>query len=82
MHWQINAGSLDIWGSEPFSHSYSVDYLNLDRTTLSSVGLATQVGSINANISDSATAVTNSSETLIRNQALHRFWDSLAADLC
>ncbi len=81
MHWQLKAGRLDVWGSEPFMHNYAVDYLNLDRTTLSSVGLATQVGSINANLSEGSTAVTNSSETLIRNQALHRFWDSLATDL-
>ena len=81
MHWQLNSGRLDIWGSEPFTHSYDVDYLNLDRTTLSSVGLATQVGSINANLSEGSTTVTNSSETLIRNQALHRFWDSLATDI-
>ncbi len=81
MHWQLKAGRLDVWGSEPFTHSYAVDYLNLDRTTLSSVGLATQVGSINANPGEGSTTVTNSSETLIRNQALHRFWDSLAADL-
>ncbi len=81
MHWQLEAGRLDIWGSQPFMQSYAVDYLNLDRTTLSSVGLATQVGSINANLSEGSSAVTNSSETLIRNHALHRFWDSLATDL-
>ena len=81
MHWQLKSGRLDIWGSQPYTRSYAVDYLNLDRTTLSSVGLATQVGSINSNLSEGATAVTNSSETLIRNQALHRFWDSLATDL-
>jgi len=81
LSWQLGAGVLDVWGSDPYTRSYAVDYLNLDRTTLSSVGLATQVGSINANLGETTSSVTNSSETLIKNQALHRFWDSLAADL-
>jgi len=81
MHWQLSADTLDVWGGAPYSRSYAVDYLNLDRTTLSSVGLATQVGSINANLGEVSSSVTNSSETLIKNQALNRFWDSLATDL-
>ena len=81
IHWEIDQGRLLIWGAQPYAQSYAVDYLNLDRTTLSSVGLATQVGSINAGLDGATANISNSSETLITNKALHRFWDSLEVDL-
>ncbi len=81
IHWEIKQDKLLVWGARPFVQSYAVDYLNLDRTTLSSVGLATQVGSINAGLNEGQATISNSSETLITNKALHRFWDSLETDL-
>ena len=78
--WQLNRGRLTIWGGEPYSKSYPVNYLNMHRRTQSSVGLATQVGTINASESGSG-SIANSSQTLIENTSDHHFWDSLLADI-
>jgi len=80
MYWQIDQGVLQLWGDKPYTMSYAVDYLNMDRFTRSRVGLATQVGTINAG-SDSSGGVSNSSQTSLENSADHHFWASLVNDL-
>jgi len=79
LFWQIENGVLQLWGDEPYTMSYAVDYLNIDRSTRSRVGLATQVGTINA--SADVGGVSNSSQTSLLNSADHHFWASLATDL-
>lgn len=77
--WQIEQNQLRVWSGAAYIHSYAIDYLNIDRRTQSSVGLATQVGTINA--ADSATSVANSSETRVENVSEHHFWYSLQTDI-
>ncbi len=77
---QIENGRLQLWGDEPYTQSYAVDYLNIDRSTRSQVGLATQVGTINAGPGTNG-GVSNSSQTSLLNTADHHFWASLATDL-
>ncbi len=80
--WQLEEGQLSIMGDDPYLEVYSVNYLNLSRTTNSSVGLATQVGSINLAIDSAGNGgKTNNSETLISNSATHDFWARLSQDL-
>jgi len=78
--WQISNGVLQLWGDKPYTKSYAIDYLNIDRSTRSRVGLATQVGTINAN-DDAGIGIANSSVTSLENSADHHFWASLANDL-
>ena len=88
-HWRLEEGLLVVRGESPFTDTYAVDYLNLDRTTRGSVGLATRVGSINASGvpgqggmgGGGSGGIANSSETLIESVAEHRFWESLARDV-
>jgi general secretion pathway protein D len=78
--WRINSSNLTIWSGVNYRASYSVNYLNIHRTTNSSVGLATQVGTINADDSNGY-SIANSSQTNIQNTSEHSFWASLEADL-
>ena len=78
--WQLRTGTLTVWGGKAFSFSYPINYLNIHRSTQSSVGLATQVGTINAT-DDSGTSIANSSQTRVENTSEHHFWDSLAVDV-
>jgi len=80
LYWQIDNGVLQLWGDKPYTKSYPVNYLNMDRSTRSRVGLATQVGTINAS-ADIGAGVSNSSQTSLENSADHFFWASLAIDL-
>ncbi|MFK7855584.1 MAG: pilus (MSHA type) biogenesis protein MshL [Granulosicoccus sp.] len=77
--WQIEHNKLRVWSGDAYIHSYAIDYLNIDRRTQSSVGLATQVGTINA--ADSTASIANSSETRVENVSEHHFWYSLQTDL-
>lgn len=81
LHWRIDNKVLHVWGRKSYSESYSVNYLNLDRTTRSRVGLATQVGTINALGDGAAAGASNSSQTALENTANHHFWTSLDNDL-
>ncbi|MFK8076222.1 MAG: pilus (MSHA type) biogenesis protein MshL [Granulosicoccus sp.] len=78
--WVVEESKLAIWSGKPFRYSYSVDYLNIQRSTTSSVGLATQVGTINA-ANSSGDSIANSSRTHIENSSSHDFWASIEKDL-
>ncbi len=77
--WQLQADLLSIWGGSRYSYSYPIDYLNISRRTQSSVGLATQVGTINASTENGSVA--NSSQTRVENTSEHHFWESLRTDI-
>jgi len=78
--WVITGRELRIHIGSPYRQSYAIDYLNLQRHTRSSVGLATRVGTINAANSD-GDSVANSSQTRVENNSNHDFWSSLQADI-
>lgn len=78
--WEISNDTLTIWNGDAYAHSYAIDYLNIDRRTQSSVGLATQVGTINAS-GDGASSIANSSQTRVENTSEHQFWGSVQADV-
>ncbi len=78
--WQLENRDLSIWTGEAYTHTYPVNYLNIYRRTQSSVGLATQVGTINAS-NESGSSIANSSQTRIENTSEHNFWDSLLVDI-
>ena len=86
-HWRLDAGLLVVRGDAPFTETYAVDYLNLDRTTRGSVGLATRVGTIEAGTlgttggGAAGGGIANGSETRIESVGEHRFWESLARDV-
>lgn len=78
--WKQHGNTLTVWGGQAFSYSYRINYLNIHRRTQSSVGLATQVGTINATDTGGG-SIANSSQTRVENISEHHFWDSLAADI-
>lgn len=78
--WQRSDDLLQVWGGQAYSYTYPVNYLNISRRTQSSVGLATQVGTINATDATGG-GIANSSQTLVENHSEHTFWDSLSVDI-
>lgn len=76
--WQLNGQELRISPDLPYMQTYPVNYLNLTRHMQGSVGLATQVGSINlSQDSGGGSGFSNSSQSLIGNESHHAFWESL-----
>ena len=81
-HWRLDGARLDVRGDVPYADTYAVDYLNLERTTRGSVGLATRVGSVGAGGAEGFSGgIANGSETRVESVAEHRFWASLERDL-
>jgi len=81
--WRFENGAVHLFADQPVVVSYPVHYLNIVRDSASSVGLATQVGSItldadNAGFSGGGT---NNSDTKITNAASHNLWQSLRENL-
>ncbi|ASJ76242.1 pilus (MSHA type) biogenesis protein MshL [Granulosicoccus antarcticus] len=79
--WELVNKTLTIWSGKAYVFSYAIDYLNIDRSTQSSVGLATQVGTINASDGAGTSSIANSSQTRVENKSEHLFWGSLQADV-
>jgi len=79
--WEVIGGVLQVKGPKPFTAFYSVDYLNLEREFSSSVGLATEVGTMRGVDESAGVGSENSSSTTINNLSKQQFWQSLAADL-
>ena len=90
-HWRLKEGRLVVRGDVPFTDTYAVDYLNLDRTTREQ-RRARHAGRDHRRRRPSARRVArraacrgariaNSSETEIENVGEHRFWESLARDV-
>lgn len=79
-HWQLHNDRLTVRDGSAYGITYSINYLNMQRHTQSSVGLATRVGTINAS-DDSGSSIANSSQTRIENTSEHRFWESVQSDI-
>jgi len=80
--WQFRDGAVFLFDDAPVVTNYPVNYLNIERRISSSLGLATQVGSITLDANNSASGShSNNSDTKIENLSVHDFWASLEVDL-
>jgi general secretion pathway protein D len=78
----VRDGAIVIEADLPFIRTYRVDYLNIARTTETSVELATQVGSIrNEAGGDASSRSSNGSQMRIENSSENRFWEALAGSI-
>jgi len=72
LHYYLDGPNLVIEKDRPFIRQYQIDYLNMSRTTTSSVGIETALagsGDDGGSSGDSSTSVTNESS--------NEFWQSL-----
>lgn len=80
--WQFRDGAVFLFKDVPVVTNYPVNYLNIERRITSSLGLATQVGSITLDASSASSgAHSNNSDTRIENLSVHNLWKSLEVDL-
>lgn len=74
----MDGPNLVVEVDKPFSRIYSIDYLNMSRTSQSSIALSTQIAATGSvgNVSGG-----NDSSTNITNQSDNKFWESLEANI-
>lgn len=78
MRWELDGPNLIVMPDTPFLRTYKIDYLNMERTTTSTVGVSSQITSgSSSGGGGGATAGGNTSTTTVRNLSENKFWDSL-----
>jgi general secretion pathway protein D len=82
LRYQFNNDSLFVEADEPVIKTYRVDYLNISRTTTTSVELSTQVGSLRTTAGNtSAAEAANGSHMRIENTSENQFWNALVGSV-
>jgi len=80
--YEVSATAIVVRADLPVVETYNVDYLNISRTSRSSVDLATQVGSIGTPAEgNTAGSGSNGSQMRIENHSENRFWRSLTGNI-
>lgn len=78
MRWRLAGETLVVEPDRPYLHTYSVDYVALERETESEIGVLTSVVKSDAG---EASASGNSSTTRIKTKSKNAFWGSLLKNL-
>ena len=79
MRYSDENGVIYVQADEPFLKHYEVSYVNMERTSTSTIAIATEVSSTGGT-SNSATPG-NISSTSINNTSTHRFWRTLQTNV-
>ncbi len=78
LRYRLQDGGLLVEADDPLIKTYRVDYLNINRSSKTSVELTTQVGSLRVSPdSTSANSAANGSRMSIENTSENNFWEAL-----
>jgi len=77
LHYYLDGPNLVIEQDRPFVRQYQIDYLNMSRTTTSTVGIETALGGGEGDDGGSS----GDSSTTVSNESNNEFWASLEANI-
>src|SRR5688572_21726325 len=80
MRYEIDGQTLSIMRDSPYLRIYRIDYVNLARDTQQQANLSTQVSGAVASTGGGASGQNNST-SIIKTTSIHKFWDSLVANI-
>src|SRR5438128_4148207 len=88
MRWELEGPNLIVMPDTPYLHIYRIDYVNMERTAIGTVGVSSQIGAGGGGAAGGGggTAVGgagggNSSSTTVRNTSDNRFWFTLEKNI-
>ena len=89
LRYELKERSLQVLPDEPFLKTYRIDYVNMARTSSSSVNIATSISSTGGTVATSGSAGatggnqngSNSSNTSVANVSENRFWSRLVENV-
>ena len=82
MRYEIDGPTLSVMRDTPYLRIYRVDYVNLARDTTNQANLSTQVSGAAAGGSGGGSASSqNNSTSVIKTTSVHKFWDTLVANI-
>jgi len=79
MRWELDGPNLIVMPDSPFLRTYRIDYLNMDRTSSSTVSVSGNVGG--GGTSGGGGGGGNSSTTTVQNRSDNNFWKTLVENL-
>jgi general secretion pathway protein D len=79
MRWELDGPNLAVMPDSPFLRIYRIDYLNMDRTSSSTVSVSGNVGG--GGTSGGGGGGGNSSTTTVQNRSDNNFWKTLVENL-
>ena len=77
MRWELDSPNLVVMPDTPYLRIYKIDYLNMERTTSSNVGVSSQISSGGA----SGGGGGNTSSTTLRSSSSNKFWETLTENV-
>src|SRR5207247_10566003 len=81
MRWELDGPNLIVMPDSPYLHTYRIDYVNMERTSIGTVGVSSQIGTGGGTAigggAAGATGGANSSSTTIRNTSDNKFWATM-----
>ncbi len=91
LRYQLDGSTLVIEPDTPYWKNYAVDYLNVERDTVSEVGVATQISTAGGSVSQTGgggsgggsggSSRGNISNTKVKNQSNNHFWEQVEENI-
>src|SRR5581483_62451 len=82
MRWELDGPNLVVMPDSPYLRVYKIDYVNMDRATVATVGVSSQISSGTTGAGGPGAgggAELNASNTTVRSTATNKFWETLVA---
>lgn len=80
MRWELDGPNLIVMADSPYLRVYKIDYVNMDRATVATVGVSSQISSGTTTSGGGAAGGAgglNASNTTVRSTATNKFWETL-----
>ena len=84
MRWELDGPNLIVMPDSPYLHTYRIDYVNMERLALGTVGVSSQIGTAAGGAGGGGAAGGtggNSSSTTVRNTSDNKFWATLEKNI-
>jgi MSHA biogenesis protein MshL len=80
MRWELDGPNLIVMADSPYLRVYKIDYVNMDRATVATVGVSSQISTGTTTSGGGAAGGAgglNASNTTVRSTATNKFWETL-----
>jgi general secretion pathway protein D len=85
MRWELDGPNLIVMPDSPYLRTYRIDYVNMERLAVGTVGVSSQIGTgggtAGAGGGAGGAGGGNSSSTTVRNTSDNRFWATLEKNI-
>ncbi len=86
MRWELDGPNLIVMPDSPYLHTYRIDYVNMERTSIGTVGVSSQIGTGGGTAGGGGGGAAggtggNTSSTTVRNTSDNKFWATLEKNI-